>query len=491
MKDRLLKLLPVITGLIASLIAFVPLYSIVVLEKDQVKVVERVPGQDNLPPGGRKSYSSVKIGEFSETFISSFSTELKGSWPSFRGEKGDNICRDSIRLIDKFAEQGPPVLWRKELGEGHAAPAIHSGRVYLLDYIEEKKSDALRCFSLLDGKEIWRRFYRIDIKRNHGYSRTIPAVNEDVAVTMGPMGHVMAVNSQTGELLWTLDVVSHFISSVPQWYSGQCPLLDGNTLVIAPGGEKALLAGFNAKTGEILWQTSNEMGWKMSHSSVMPMTLNGTKMYVYAAVGGMAGVAADGENIGKILWKTGDWGATVVAPSPVIIDGGYIYQCAGYGAGSIMVKIDGNNGKFSARIVQRSTPKEALAIEQQSAIYFKQRLFGIMSKDSGSRRMRLVACNPENPRDFVDEGDPQLRFGLGPLMVADNRVFALDDSGNLSMFNFENDRLKLVSHAKILPGVDAWGPMAIADGLLLLRDSTSLVCLDMTSDYRWAGKESK
>jgi outer membrane protein assembly factor BamB len=368
---------------------------------------------------------------------------------------------------------------------------IHKGRVYVLDYLEEKSADALRCFSLLDGTELWRRSYRLDIKRNHGYSRTVPAVNDDYAVSMGPMGHLMCLDAKSGKLLWTKDIINEFKAIVPQWYSGQCPFIDGDTVIVAPGGEKALLAGFDLATGNILWQTPNPGGWKMSHSSVVPMQLNEQKMYVYAAVGGIAGIAAEGENVGELLWQSGDWGATVVAPSPVILNDGFIFQSAGYGAGSIVLKINKNSKGYSAAVVHRFDPKEALATEQQSAIFYNNLLFGILTKDAGSKRMRLVACEPKNPSEFVFSGNSRLRFGLGPMISANNKFFALADDGNLSLLTFDNHEFKQVSQAQVLPGVDAWGPLAVADGIMLLRDSTSMACIDLTHDARWARRQSK
>ena len=41
---------------------------------------------------------------------------------------------------------------------------------------------------------------------NHGFSRTIPAISDDgLVVTIGPEGHVMCCQGETGELLWTSD----------------------------------------------------------------------------------------------------------------------------------------------------------------------------------------------------------------------------------------------------------------------------------------------
>ena len=36
-----------------------------------------------------------------------------------------------------------------------------------------------------------------------------------------------------------------------------------------------------------------------------------------------------------------------------------------------------------------------------------------------------------------------------------------------------------IAEAKVLHGHDAWGPLAIADGKLLARDSRQMVCIDV------------
>ena len=66
-------------------------------------------------------------------------------------------------------------------------------------------------------------------------------------------------------------------------------MIDEGKAIIATGG-KALLIAVDCKTGEILWETPNTHGMKMSHSSVMPWEYKGTKMYVYSAVGGVVGI---------------------------------------------------------------------------------------------------------------------------------------------------------------------------------------------------------
>ena len=101
-----------------------------------------------------------------------------GSWPHFRGADFDNISKDQTPLAESWDTSGPRIVWKTTLGEGYSGPVVLNGRVYILDYNEKRKADMLRCFSLSSGKEIWRRWYRVEMKRNHGYSRTIPSVTD-------------------------------------------------------------------------------------------------------------------------------------------------------------------------------------------------------------------------------------------------------------------------------------------------------------------------
>jgi len=203
-----------------------------------------------------------------------------GKWPCFMGSRRNNICTDPTPLANVWPEQGPPVMWSIDLGEGHAGAAIYAGRVYVLDYDETEHADSLRCLALTDGQEIWRRSYPVRVKRNHGMSRTVPAVSEDVVVTIGPKCHVMCVERETGDLRWGLDLVRDYGATVPLWYTAQCPLIDGEIAVLAPAG-RLLMMGIDCKTGEIIWEVPNPDGWRMSHSSIMPMKFNGHRAYVY------------------------------------------------------------------------------------------------------------------------------------------------------------------------------------------------------------------
>lgn len=448
------------------------------LSKDPTgEFTESIPGSDNRGAGFGAD-EEVLIGELFENFGNTY-TELTETWPRFRGEEFDNISRSRVPLKEKFGPTGPEVLWSVELGEGHSGAAIWKGLVYVLDYDEDERADYLRCFSLTSGRELWKRGYNVAIKRNHGMSRTVPAVTEEYILTMGPRCHVMCLARETGDFIWGIDVEKDYESEVPLWYTGQCPLIDGNVAVIATGG-KALMIGVDLATGEKIWETPNPSGWKMSHSSVIPFEFGGRKMYVYSAIGGMAGIAADGEDAGTLLWEVPQWNKSVIAPSPVCMPDGRIFITAGYGAGAMMMQLKAVNGKYTVDILSDYSPREGLASEQQTPLLWNGHLFGILPKDGGTMRNQMVCVHPSDPQKIVWSSGSDKRFGLGPYILADNKMYLWNDDGTLVILQPSTSGYIELDQARVIEdGHDAWAPIAIADGYMIVRDSKTLVCLNM------------
>lgn len=309
-------------------------------------------------------------------------------------------------------------------------------------------------------------------------SRTVPAMTDKYIVTIGPKCHVMCCNPQNGDFLWGIDLVKKYKVEVPLWYTGQCPLIDNDTAIIAPGGS-SLMIGIDCATGKVAWETPNPDNWQMSHSSIVTMKFGGKKMYVYCAVGGMVGVSAEGSNRGKILWKSDKFRPSVVAPSPVILDNGKIFMTAGYGAGGTLIQLVKEGNAFSVKILQMYKPNDGVASEQQTPILYNNFLFTIQPKDGGTTRNQLVCCKPNDLKNILWTSSKTDRYGLGPYIIADGKFFILNDEGTLTIAKASTSKFIFLDKAKIIDGQDAWGPLAIADGKLLMRDSKQMVCIDV------------
>ncbi len=399
------------------------------------------------------------------------------NWPNLRGTDFRNIVESKVPLATSWPPGGPPKLWELDLGEGYAGAALWEGCVYVIDYDEEKEGDALRCFSFEDGKEIWRRFYKAPTDPDHGVSRTVPAVNADYVVSLGPRGFVLCVSRESGDFRWGIDMVADYGTEIPDWYTGQCPLIDGSTAVLAPAGT-TLMMGVNCETGEVLWKTPNPNGWKMSHSSIVPMTLMGKKTYVYCAVGGVVGVSAEEEDRGTVLWESSAWAHKVLSPSPVRVDESRIFLTVGVGGGSMMLKLKEEGGQI---VAEPAFELEAVdfGCEQQTPIFYRDHLFAILPKDARPYHGQFACINTAG--EVAWRSGKTDRFGLGPFLLANDLLYLLGDHGELTMIKASTEGYHRLAQAQVLHGADAWGPMVLVDGKLILRDSKKMICLDVAA----------
>jgi outer membrane protein assembly factor BamB len=468
-----------------AIAVFTALFSWWILASPSYDVVVRIPGMDNRPPQ-KQIADSIFIGEFIDT-LGTLEEIVPGSWPRFRGSDFDNISKDPTPLAEKWDTAGPRVVWQTTLGEGYAGPAVLNGRVYVLDYNEKRKADMLRCFSLKSGDELWRRWYNVEFKRNHGYSRTIPAVTDKYLVTIGPRSHVMCMNPLDGSLLWTIDLEREYGipgnikgKITPEFYSGQCPLIDNEIAIFAPGG-KALMIGVECASGKVLWKTPNPDSLRMSHTSVIPMTIHDKKMYVYAALGGVCGVSADGQDRGKLLWRTTEWSPSIAVASPLYLGNNEIAAFGSYGAGTARIVISKDDSGYKAFVSEQHKSSGGIASEQHTPILVGDNLWAVLPENAGALKRQLACYNSSNLITPVWSSGKESRFGkgMGPFILSGKQLYLLDDEGTLYLFKIDNTSASLFSSHKILSAIEAWSPMAIAGKYLIMRDAHNMLCLDI------------
>lgn len=392
--------------------------------------------------------------------LKSFVPAQTPEWPSFRGPNRDNIAPG-------FEWKNPKILWQLDVGDGHAAPVVSNGRVAFLDYDEKSQGDLLRVLSLRTGRELWRRFYKVKTKRNHGISRTVCATDGDALVSFGPQCHVLCADLETGAFRWGMNLAEKYGSKVPLWYAGQCPLINGNTVVLAPASEKTLLCAVDLKTGAVLFETPGVPDLGMSHASVMTLG----EMYIYAGIGGIAGVS----KAGKLLWVNRDFTPNVMAPSPCILSENRFFMTAGYGVGGALFEAD----EKGCRLLFR-TDRRTFSSEQQTPICRDGLLYSVLPGDAGGLRQQF-ACMTSEGKQLWTSGSED-RFGLGPFVaIGRDRFILQDDLGTLTLALANADGYKRLERLPLMnnEGRDAWGPMAVSGNYLLVRDSTRLFCLQM------------
>lgn len=467
----------------------------------------RLPGQDRA--AGTSSASTVDLrGELlgavpnpvpPPQLTDAISASSPG-WPTFRGPDHTAINRESIPLDTTLKHA--KICWQVALGEGYAGPAIAAGKLYVLDYDAPKSADVLRCLAVENGEDLWRRSYKVDIKRNHGMSRTVPAVSPPLpgpdgtphryVVTLGPKAHILCLDAANGDFIWGQDLTDEYGTKVPPWYAGQCPLIDNDStatprLILAPAGEKTLITALDLATGKPIWETPNPRGWTMTHVSILPLTFEGRRMYIYCGSAGVAGVDAA---TGQLLWETFAWKVNIATvPTPVDLGTGRILFTGGYGAGAMIGQLVSSTPTggttqpalpYRLDVVQRFAPSD-LGAEQQTPIFRDNLIFAILP--GGGQLVCLDRTGQPRWRSSTTGGGG--RYGLGPYLLSPDALWILNDTGTLTAIAPKPDKFTVLGEKKIIvKAAECWGPMALVDGRLFARDLTHLVCIDLRQPER-------
>ena len=87
--------------------------------------------------------------------------------------------------------------------------------------------------------------------------------------------------------------------------------------------------------------------------------------------------------------------------------------------------------------------------------------------------------NADDPQNILWTSGRTDRFGLGPYVIADDKFFIVNDDGTLNIARLSTSGFELLDKRRIIEGHDAWGPIALADGYLIMRETKKMVCLDM------------
>jgi outer membrane protein assembly factor BamB len=413
------------------------------------------------------SYRAFVIGILILISISAFG----GDWPQFRGSDRSNISSET-GLFRKWPAEGPKVLWKIPVCQGYAGAAIKNGKVYINDYNVEKKEHWVRCLSLANGKSIWQWSYPVEIRPSHGITRSVPSVGQKLVFSLDPKSRLHALDALTGKLVWEKDLVKEYKAINPDWYNGENPLLDGNRVLIATGGD-ALVVAFDQDTGKEVWRSPNPNKDLMSHSSLMPVTIGGVKQVLYLTMKNLTGIAAAD---GTILWSVPFKANTAAVPSPIHIGDGKIFVTSGYKAGSAMYQVEKSGAGFTARQLF-SLKYTEFGSEVHTPVLFQNHLFAVSSKNERGRFTCLGLDGKvvwESP--LAREGT----FGLGGFLLADGMFFILEgNTGMLRLLEANTKEYKEIASAQILSGEDVWGPMALSNGKLLIRDMTQMVCIQV------------
>lgn len=180
-------------------------------------------------------------------------------WPQWGGPQRDLIWRET-GIIDKLSTDGLlPRVWSTPIGEGYSGPAVANGRVYITDYLPEKRQERVLCLDSKTGEILWKHAYPVVYGISYPAGpRSTPVVENGLVYTIGAMGDMFCFNAKTGEIQWKKNFVDEYDTNIPIWGMVASPLVRGDQLITLVGGKDALVVSFDKTTGKELWKSLND-----------------------------------------------------------------------------------------------------------------------------------------------------------------------------------------------------------------------------------------
>lgn len=396
-------------------------------------------------------------------FFGSFLSSAAADWPQFLGP--DRNGTTTNRISSSFPSEGPVRLWRRKVGQGFSGPVIVEGKVLLFHRVDNEA--LLEAFSAKTGEPIWRCATPTAYVDDFGFDegpRGVPAVSEGRIFVFGADGHLIAVSLVDGKKLWEVDTQARFGADKGFFGAACSPLVEGNLVLLNLGGsDGAGLAAFAVDTGKLVWKlTDDEAGY----ASPVPFVQGKERSVLFFT---RAGLKVVDPVAGKLRfgfpWRSREH-ASVNAASPVV-SGEDVLLTASYGTGAALLhlKLDGTETVWSG--------DDSLSAHYATPVKRGEFLYGFHGRqDMGRQSLRCIEWRTGKVR-WGEEG-----IGAGTVVLADDRLVLLLESGELIVAEAEPAAFKPLARAQVL-GSGTRAPFALADGLLVARDKNQLVVLDV------------
>jgi len=175
-------------------------------------------------------------------------------WPRWRGPDLNGISREK-GWLDQWPKDGPPVVWKAEVGVGFSSVAVAQGRLYTMGHKDGK--DTVICLDALTGKPVWSHSYNADLGdlNFEGGPAATPTVHDGAVYTLSRWGDLFCFDAAKGTVRWSRNLVKEDNARIPTWGFSGSSLVHEKRLLLNVG--KAGMA-LEKDTGKPVWSSGDE-----------------------------------------------------------------------------------------------------------------------------------------------------------------------------------------------------------------------------------------
>ena len=394
-------------------------------------------------------------------------------WRVWGGPRRD-FTSSATGLANSWPKEGPPVLWRRALGDGYSAIAEENGTLYT-GYRRGAK-DVVIALEAATGKTLWEYEYDAPFRNNFSdgvgpgpYS--MPQVVGDRVVTASGAGKVHSLDKKTGRPVWSHDLYQEF-GGTRMGFGYSCHALPyKDTLIFLAGGAapwlgfgrgRAIVA-FKQADGAIAW---TNQAFVNAHSSPLLIAVGGEPQVVALVADEVIGFSPED---GTLRWRHPHKTEHGLAVStPLWADGNRLFVASAYGTGSRVLELSRNGATTTVKELWHS-PR--IQLHFGSVVRAGEFVY-LSSGHSGPAFMTAVEL--KTGRIAWQTRD----FSKAQILQADGKLIILDEDGTLGLASATPDRFQVLSRVPLLKRI-AWTAPTLVGTRLYLRDRAEIMALEL------------
>ena len=380
-------------------------------------------------------------------------------WPQWRGPHRDGVSSDT-GLLESWPAGGPRLVWKTQgLGEGYSSFAVVGDRLYTQG--QQGNQEFVLAFDTNTGKQLWKipngRAYHES--RGNG-PRGTPTTDGARLYALAADGTLVCLDAASGQRIWGVNLIDKFGGRVPTWGISESPLIDGDRVIVTPGGPGASVVALEKLKGDLLWKSQSDPA---GYSSPIAFDAGGSrKVVVFTAHGA---IALDMKN-GDFQWrydKVANRTANIATP---IVHDGYVFLSSDYGTGCALLKL--TPGAKSVNVSEVYFNRD-MRNHYTTSVLVDGYLYGF---SSGILTGMKFLTGEVAWRDRS--------VGKGNVTFAEGNLYAYGEDGAVGLIEATPQAYKEKSRFEIRKGsYPTWTPPVIANGKLYLRDQDNLYCYNI------------
>jgi outer membrane protein assembly factor BamB len=265
-------------------------------------------------------------------------------WPQWRGPDRTGISKET-GLLAAWPRSGPTVAWSAAmLGAGYGSVAVQGDRVWLQGM--RNRQSVVSSLNRADGKVVWVRILGPAGDNDRGPGpRGTPTIDGDRLYALSETGDLACLRTSDGSVVWQRNILKDFRAENPYWLLSESPLVDGNLVIVTPGGRGAGMVALDKMTGKTVW-VSKDLSDSAGYASPIVADVGGVRTIMnFTAEAGVGVRASDG----KLMWRNSQpANGTANIATPVYSDG-RVFFTSSYGTGASLLGLRASGNEVRAQ----------------------------------------------------------------------------------------------------------------------------------------------